>query len=228
MSHRLNCCVALWVLTACGVSAQADHPKEQPASKEKATRPTTKEEFAALAKAGPRPPWMPFSGVGHKMAQEEIIHGTVVAVSADSIEILPKGKKEAVKFAPHTLLATGGVCHWVSDSLCYLLDDVQKGDVVLISVGTVDNVKGPECYYVRIRERPGGVVPPSRKPSDTKPYHLQREYELSYERKGEKTPEELKTLADKMKFRAERGQLPPLPPVGNPPEKKDDKKKDDK
>ncbi|MEO2090891.1 MAG: hypothetical protein ABGY75_15535 [Gemmataceae bacterium] len=228
MKLRLNSCVALWLLAACGVSALADPPKEQPAAKEKASRPTTNEEFAALAKEGPRPPWMPFSGVGHKMVTGEIIHGTVVEVSADAVEIRPKGKKETVKFPPHALLATGAVCHWETDCDCYLLDDVQKGDLVILRVGKVDKVKGAECFHIRIHERPGGVVPPSRKPSDTNPYHLQREYELFWERQGLKTPEELKTLADKMKFRAERGQLPPLPPVWNPPEKKDDKKKDDK
>jgi len=65
------------------------------------------------------------------------------------------------------------------------------------------------------------VVPPSRKPSDTKPYHLDREYELFYQRKGEKTPEELKTAEEKRKFLLEKGV--PLTAAGTPA-KKDDKK----
>lgn len=215
MSYRLKSCVALWVLTACGLPGQADSPKEQIASKEKAARPTTKEEFAALAKEGPKPPWRPFSGVGHKRVREELLDGTVVAVSADVIEVRPKGKKETVKFPPHALLATGAVCHWEHDSTCYLLDDVQKGDVVVVAYGTVDKVKGPECFYLCIRERPGGVVPPSRKPSDTRPYHLEREYELFFERQGLKTPEEEKTAAEKRRFLLSKGITPP---------EKDDKK----
>jgi len=215
--------MALWVLAACGMSSLADPPKEQPASKEKekAVRPTTKEEFAALAKDGPKPPWLPFTG--QQRVLDERIRGTVVEVSADAIEVRPKGKKETVKFPPHVLLATGAVCHWETDSTCYLLDDVQKGDFVLVSYGTVDKEKGPECFYVSIQERPGGVVPPSRKPSDTKPYHLDREYELFYERKGEKTPEALKSAEEKRKFLVERGV--PLTAAGTrEPPKKDEKK----
>ena len=118
--------------------------------------------------------------------------------------------------------ASGAVCHWETDSRCYLLDDVQRGDVVTLGVGTVDKYVGVECLYVTIRERPGGVMPPSRKPSDTKPYHIQREYELYYERKGEKTPEELKTAEEKRKFLLEKGVK--LPPAGELPPKKEDKK----
>ena len=161
-----------------------------------------------MAKDGPKPPWMPFGG-GHKMVLDDKVDGTVVNVSADSVEILPKGKKETMKFPPHTLLATGAVCHWQRDSTCYLLDDVQKGDVVMVAYGTVDKEKGPECFYIKIRERPGGAVPCSRKPSDTKPYHLEREYELFYERRGEKTPEELKTAEEKRQFLLRKGV--PLP-----------------
>ena len=208
--------VAAFALAAVAV-AVADAPKKE----EKPARPTTKEEFAALAKDGPKPPWLLFPG--QTRVQDEIKYGTVVAVSADAIEIRPSGKKEGtVKYPPHALLATGAVCHWVSDAHCYLLDDVRKGDVVILGVGTVDQDKGAECFYVRIHERPGGAVPPSRKPSDTKPYHLEREYELYYKRQGLETPEEVKTAAEKRRFLAEKGiPIPPEEPKKDDPKKKD-------
>lgn len=173
--------------------------------KDEPKRPTTKEEFAALAKEGPKPPWRLTS------FNEEILDGSVVDVSRESIEIQLKGKKETAKYPPHTLLDTGAVCHWQFDSQCYLLDDVKKGDVVVLSVGTVDKEKGPECFWLSIRERPGGVVPPSRKPSFPKAYHLEQQKEIEDSRNGipkkEKPPE-------------------PSTKAGEPPPAGDPKKKD--
>ncbi len=80
----------------------------------------------------------------------------------------------------------------------------------MLAVGTVDEKIGDECFYLKIRERPGGFVPASRKPSDTKPYHLTREYELYYERMKLETPESLKTADEKKKYLAEKG-MPILP-----------------
>jgi len=181
--------------------------------KDEEKRPTTKEEFAALAKAGPRPPWLPF-GPGHNMVRDETIDGTVVAVSRAAIEIRPWGKKETVKYPPHTLLDTGAVCHWETDSHCYLLDDVQKGDEVMLGVGTVDKEKGEECFYVRIRKRPGGVIPPSRKPSERLPYHRDTQAEIDHFEKGTPLPEHLQP-----KTTSNGRPLPPsLPPPTAPKE----------
>ena len=58
---------------------------------------------------------------------DERITGTVVAVSREFIEIRPEGKGETVKYPPHTLLDTGAVCHWETESCCYLLDDGAGG-----------------------------------------------------------------------------------------------------
>ncbi len=209
--------LAIAVVAATLVNS-ADPPVAKPpekvvdgGKKEEPKRPTTKEEFAALAKEGPKPPWMPF-GRGHKMVAEDIIDGTVVDVSRESIEIQLKGKKESAKYPPHTLLDTGAVCHWQFDSHCYLLDDVKKGDVVVLSVGTVDKDKGPECFWLRIRERPGGVVPASRKPSFPKAYHLEQQKEIEDARNG--IPPKVKPLE------------PPPPKAGEPPPAGDPKKKD--
>lgn len=83
--------------------------------------PTTKEEFAAIAKRHPLPPWLPFSDPGHKRVVTEYVCGEVVDVGDDYIEVRPTGKKKAVRLPTHVLLATGGVCHWEGDNACYLL-----------------------------------------------------------------------------------------------------------
>lgn len=181
--------------------------KAEKQDKQEDKRPTTREEFAALAKAGPKPPWIPF-GPGHKMVRDEMIDGTVMAVSREAIEIRPWGKKETVKYPPHTLLDTGAVCHWETDAQCYLLDDVKKGDEVLLGFGTVDKEKGEECFYVRIRKRPGGVIPPSRKPSELLPYHRDTQAEIDHFEKGTPLPEHLQPKT------TPTGR--PLPPSGPP------------
>jgi hypothetical protein len=148
---------------------------------------------------------------------DERVRGTVVRVSSDSIEILPADGKESLQYSPHELLASGAVCHWVTDSECYLLDDVRAGDEVLLGVGTVDKENGTQCFYVSIRKRPDGKIPPSRKPNDLKPYHLTRQRELDHEARGEPLPEDVKAAEDKKKLTEKRMLLPP----GTDPNKKD-------
>lgn len=142
-------------------------------AKEKPKLPTTKEEFAALAKENPLPPWLPFRN--GRQVGEEWVRGVVVGTTDDSITVRPDGMKQEVRYPAHVLLATGAVCHWESESHSYLLPDVQKGDEVLIGVGTVDKGVGDECFYISIRKRPGGTIPPSRKPSTSKPYHEEQQ-----------------------------------------------------
>lgn len=217
MNRHVNRCLLPLFLVTGGflLACAADPPK--------AKRPTTPEEFEAAAKAGPKPPWRdPKLLVDER---KEAVNGTVVAVSADEIEIRPVGKKETVKYPPHALLASGGVCHYMGDQNSYLLDDIQKGDIVNALVGTVDKEKGDECFCLSIRERPGGVIPPSRKPEDEKPYHKQRQRELDYAAKGEYTPERLQEHEERRKLNAEKG-LPPPPPLKplklpDAPQKKD-------
>ena len=177
-------------------------------------RPTTLEEFEELAKEGPKPPWLPF-GPQHKRVGDDKIEGLVVAVSREFIEIRPLGKKETVKYPPHTLLDTGAVCHWLTECNCYLLDDVRKGDMVIVGVGTVDKDKGAECFYVSIRKRPGGVVPASRKPREVNPYHLDRQAEIDHAEKGTPLPEHLRAKA------TPTGRVVPPATPPPPPEKKD-------
>lgn len=83
--------------------------------------------------------------------------------------------------------------------------------MVVLSVGTVDKAKGPECFWLSIRERPGGGVPPSRKPSFPKAYHLERQKEIEDARNG-----------------IPKTEKPPEPPTkaGQPPPAGDPMKKD--
>jgi hypothetical protein len=195
-------------------------------------RPTTKEEFAKLAKQYPLPPWEPYTG--HSPCPVDPIHGTVVGVSDEWIEVRVKDKKEALRYPAHELLVSGAVCHWETDTRCYLLDDVRKGDEVVLGVGTADKEKGEECFYLSIRRRPDGVIPASRKPTVGNPYHTRRQREVEYEDKGEYPPEVLQAHEDKVRFCQERGltippPLPPRTPRAKPTEepKKDDPKKKD-
>lgn len=153
-------------------------------------RPTTREEFAELAKDGPLPPWLPFRG--QKRVHDEKVDGTVVSVNAGVIELEVKGKNDTVKYPAHELLSTGAVCHWLTDSCCYLLDDVKKGDVVIVGVGVVDKKRGEECFYVSIRKRPGKEVPASRKVSEAAPHHKIQQARNEYEEKGTPIPKHLK------------------------------------
>lgn len=150
-------------------------------------RPVSKEDFAELARKLPPPPWLPF--VGRKRVNSDTIQGTVVDVSREVIEIRPPGKKETVKYTPHALLDAGAVCHWLWDGECYLLDDVQKGDVVRLGIGTADPAVGTECFYLSIRERPEGVVPASRKPNWPNPYHVEQQKKLDDAKNGIVRPE---------------------------------------
>jgi len=77
-------------------------------------------------------------------------------------------------------------------------------------------------FYVCIRKRPGGVVPPSRKPSTPFSYHQDRQAEIDHEEKGIPLPERLGPKG------RDPGDPPPkksvIPPAGDPPKKKDEKK----
>lgn len=201
-------------------------PRDETPAEWKPKLPTTKAEFEKLAKEGPRAPWLPYSN--QSPCKVDQIDATVVDVSDEWIEVRVKGKKETVKYPAHALLVSGGVCHWETDCDCYLLDDVKKGDEVVVAVGTADKEKGPECFYVTIRRRPDGVIPPSRKPS-LSPYHKERQRQLDYEDRGEYTPEELRDYEEAKEYRTRKG-LPPPPPL---PERKprakptDEPKKDE-
>jgi hypothetical protein len=197
----------LSVLIAMGVAVSADPPAKM--DKEKAKRPTTPEEFEALAKEGPKPPWMPFAN--QTPVRVNNIDGTVMKVTTESIKIRLKGSDDTATFPPHSLLATGAVCHWEHDATCYLLDDVKVGDEVILGIGTVGKGK-PECFYLSIRWRPEEKVPASRKPSEPNPYHKRQQYQNEYDDRGEHTPEELRTHEEKKQFCEKRG-LPPPPPL---------------
>ncbi|MCU0702916.1 MAG: hypothetical protein MUF18_02880 [Fimbriiglobus sp.] len=186
---RSACILGVVTCLTVGSAEAADPPAEKsplPTKSDKPDesrpkRPTSKEEFAALAKEGPLPPWQP--ALGRSRVHDQRIDGTVVDVSADFIEIRLKDKNETVKYPAYTLLITGAVCHWQTDCDCYLLDDVKKGDVVIVGVGIPEMGADTHCFFVSIRERPGGKVPASRKPSEYNLYHIDQEKELAYRKK---------------------------------------------
>ena len=162
-------------------------------------RPDT--EFGPfMAKWGSLPPWHSFSPqVKAKWGPYKYVHGgkvdgVVVDVSAkeEFIEIRKKGEEGTVKYPAHYLLASGRVVAWESDGNSYLLEDVKKGDEVGLCVGTVDQDRGEECFYIRIRKRPDGRVPPPRKLTSVRLYHLDRQAEIDHAEKGTPLPEHLR------------------------------------
>src|SRR5262249_35503361 len=125
------------------------------------------------AKKHPQPPWMPFRN--RSAVNIDLIDGIVVDVGVDFLEIREVGKQDAKRYTPHVLLSSGAVCHWETDCWCYLLDDVKKNDNVTIVIGIADKKVGVECFCLSINKRPGDVVPSSRKPDKTQPYHLKQQ-----------------------------------------------------
>ena len=65
------------------------------------------------------------------------------------------------------MLATGDIHEWAGDFFAYGLADVQVGDI--IEVGMIKDEEDNQVYIheIRIEERPGGLVPPSRRPGQT-------------------------------------------------------------
>jgi hypothetical protein len=72
------------------------------------------------------------------------------------------------------------------------------------------------AFFLTIRKRPGGKLPPPRKLTGSHPYHLVQQAKNDYEEKS--TP-----LPDLLKFWAKYLKAPPVVAPTDPP-KKDDKK----
>ena len=94
----------------------------------------------------------------------------------------------------------------------------------MLRVGTVDKEKGVECFCVNINKRPGDVVPPSRKPSGTYPYHVNRQARIDHEEKGVPLPERLQPKGDPIGPKEKPLPSKSGPPAGDPMKKSDEKK----
>lgn len=165
------------------VNARAVYPKIPYGSND--------EDFIAfLNEWGPYPPWLPHSKRPPVECNSRT--GCVTSVSDKFLEIRDESTTEVIKLPPHHLLATGRVVVWESDPFCYLLSDVKKGDIVRIRSGTVDPEKGEELFWVSIRKRPGGRVPPTRKITRSCFYHLDQQAKIDHEEKGTPLPERLR------------------------------------
>jgi hypothetical protein len=204
-------CLPMIAILIASLHLPAADPPAKPATdkpaakgeKPKAKLPTTKAEFKAVAEKLPRPPWIADDS-GRQEAEDRGVWGVVVRATADNITIRPDGEKEDVTYPAHILLVTGAVCHWEDDPDCYLLPDVRKGDEVRLTVGTVDKDVGMECFCITIRKRPGGEVPPSRKPEGDEPWHvrqtqayLDKEAKKAQERRDNPEPKIEKKKDDK-------------------------------
>lgn len=133
--------------------------------------PRTKEETDIYDQWGPFPPWLPFGK--QSRVTDHKVEGVVTDADEKSITITVKGWAESFKYPAHILLLTGRVVHWESEKNCYLLADVKEGDEVTLGIGTV--VEDDECFYIRIRKRSGGEVPPARKAPSGDPYHRKQQ-----------------------------------------------------
>jgi hypothetical protein len=141
---------------------------------------------------GPLPPWQDFPPwANHRSVESGLWEGTAVDVGPTFIDFRKKGVEKAVRYSPHSLLASGRVVPWESDQNSYLLQDVKAGDEVQVRLGVADNIRGEECFTVRILKRPGGKVPAPRKLTSLRLYHLDRQAEIDHEEKGTPLPEHL-------------------------------------
>lgn len=148
----------------------------------------------------------------------------MVRVTDDLIEIREKVKDLVVvnTYPAHDYLAAGKVQSGAPDNYAYRLQDVKKGDVVRI--GVLTESEKMYCAEICIRERPGGNIPASQRPTENKPYHLKRQAQLDEEQKGVSIPQNLRSPFAGMTAQEVIRLLDEVRPA----EKKDDPKKDDK
>lgn len=215
------------------VARNGIYPKVPPAK--------DRQEFGAfLQKWGPQPPWAPKLVMPWEVPVEcNIIDGVVLDVSDKFIEIQPKGGGKPVKFPPHILLATGKVVVWEQDAHAYLLADVKKGDIVAVATGRPSPEDVVQAFYIMIRERPGGRIPPPRKLTGMCMYHRDEQALIDHRDKGTPLPEHLRPKPRPVKAPAPAGgqksdkveavvPAKPTPkseattnPASDPPKKKD-------
>lgn len=172
-------CAVIALLCIIGLASQADPPVE--GQKPKAV---TQKEIDELK--GTVPPW---KSRGPDGVRAERKRGKVVAVTKQFIEVQGDGEKTATRYLAHEALAGGRVVYWETDAWCYLLDDVKVGDEVCVGTGTIKDTTF--AFYLSIEKRPGGKIPPSRKPSDSRPYHEYQQARIDLEEKGTPIPDRL-------------------------------------
>lgn len=96
----------------------------------------------------------------------------VVAVDAASITLFldtncsPLDVKgwQVRQFPAADMLAKGDIHEWAGDMHAYGLADVQIGDILNVGILIDAEDKLAYVYEIGIEERPGGLVPPSRRP----------------------------------------------------------------
>lgn len=94
--------------------------------------------------------------------------GIAVVATNVSITIITE-QKQQITYPFHLRLANGQVNRKATDGEAYLPNDIQIGDTVHLTLFPVEEID--YCVALGIRWRPGGKIPPSRKPKDWKPAH---------------------------------------------------------
>ncbi len=186
-----------------GLASQA----EPPTGGLKPPNKLTREEIKKLR--GDFPPWTTDGPDSIALVRKS---GTVMAVGKDFIEVRAVGETEAVRYLAHEILSSGRIIYWEPDGYCYLLGDVKVGDEVGMGTGTLRDTNF--ALFVCITRRPGGKIPPSRNPDESRPYHEYRQARIDYKEKGIPIPEHLR----------DKHANEPKPVKAPPTEKKDDKK----
>ncbi len=110
---------------------------------------------------------------------EEYLSGRVLAVTESAIMVSSSQNGDGFKINRvvtlpfHHRLASGSFNRLaIFEGYCYTRDDVRAGDLIDIHHRVFQN-KIDYCVEFRIRERPGGAVPPSRRYriGDFQPHH---------------------------------------------------------
>lgn len=216
MNFRLLCCVALGALliplASCERPAELANIEGNGAPAPKPLRP----DFSRKSKR------YSVTGAGHVGSVKVRAVGKASLTLFIDTNYAPLDVKgwQVRELPVVDMLANGDIQEWAGDAYAYGISDVQVGDIIKVGLRPDDEDGLVYVYEISIVERPGGVVPPSRRPgqlvhcpptqfhaSDC-PYHVVQNVRNDLAA-GRPVPEAL------LRF---TGHLPKLPPANAVPD----------
>ncbi len=156
------------------------------------------------AHADEKPNETPTRKVDFGPLEQKLDCGTVLAITKDSILIVDR-RKPPVSYPFHDRLAAGTVHKKVTESMSYLVADIQAGD--LVSLGVITENKQKFCVEIGIHERPGGILPPGQVVDKERPWYQWQNAQFAFRDKGTPIPEHLKPEGVKLLEQQEKDRL---------------------
>jgi hypothetical protein len=101
-------------------------------------------------------------------------YGEVTQITKDNltISLLEVKNHPKMTFNFHSALSNGGVCQDACDATAYRLSDIKVGDRIVVYGYREKSSQKDFVALISLRFRPRGVIPPSQKPDEKKPYHV--------------------------------------------------------